>query len=71
MKNQKFDKKLFLNKQTVATLAQDQMNQVYGGTLPTEMYCKTTRDYPCPTDVTCRCSALACVKTEGCTITCA
>jgi len=59
MKNQKFNKKLSLNKQTVAALDQNQMSGVYGGTLPTEMYCKTTRDYPCATD-TCRCSFLDC-----------
>jgi len=59
MKDQKFNKKLSLNKQTVAALDQNQMNGVYGGTLPTEMYCKTTRDYPCTT--------LGCgIKTDNC-----
>ncbi len=50
MKTQRFDKKLTLNKKTIATLDQDQMQGIYGGTLPTEMFCKTSRDYPCPTD---------------------
>lgn len=59
MKNQKFNKKLSLNKQTVAALDQNQMGSVYGGTLPTEMFCKTTRDYPCGTN-TCQCSYPEC-----------
>ena len=48
MKTKKFDKKLVLNKTTIVTLVQNQMNAVYGGTLPTEMECKPT-DWGCPT----------------------
>ncbi len=53
MKTQ-INKKLALNKKTIAPLGHQQMNGIHGGTLPTEMFCKTTRDYPCPTDPTYR-----------------
>lgn len=50
MKTKKFDKKLNLNKTTIVSLEQKQMNEIHGGTLPTEMKCKPT-DWGCPTDV--------------------
>ena len=55
MKTKKFDKKLILNKTTVVTLEQNQMKGIYGGTLPTEMFCKPT-NWGCPTDWGCRIS---------------
>lgn len=50
MKTKNFDKKLILNKTTIVTLELKQMNELHGGTLPTEMKCKPT-DRGCPTDV--------------------
>lgn len=50
MKTKTIIKKLSLNKKTVSSLDNQGLNAIKGGTLPTEMYCKTTRDYPCPTD---------------------
>jgi hypothetical protein len=62
MKTNKSHKKLFLNKKTIAALDCRSMNGIYGGTLPTEMHCKTTRDYPCPTDVElCGKTVLVCI----------
>ncbi len=50
MKTKKFDKKLILNKTTIVTLEQKQMNEIYGGTLPTDNKCKPTQ-WGCPTDI--------------------
>jgi natural product precursor len=52
MKSQKINKKLSLNKETIAALEEKQLKSVIGGTLPTEMFCKT---------ISCvRCSNLDC-----------
>ncbi len=41
MKSQNLNKKLSLNKETIAALEEKQLKNVVGGTLPTEMFCKT------------------------------
>jgi len=58
MKTKNFDKKLILNKKTIVTLEQEQMNELHGGTLPTEMTCPTEIKciptyWDCPTRLGC------------------
>ena len=69
MKTKKFNKKLGLNKKTIADLNEPDMQSLRGGTQSYDT-CGFTRIWECPTDFTCT-HPVMCKCTCLCTMPCA